>query len=212
MKQSFRIAVFASGSGTNFQAIADAIAAEKLDVSIELLVCDRPQAPVVERAKQAGVTTFAFEPKEYASREEYETEIVRLLMEYQIDLIVMAGYMRLITDQLLKPYEGRIINVHPSLLPAFPGVNAIGKALDYGVKWTGVSVHFVDGGMDTGAIIAQQPIEITDDDTEATLARRVHLLEHQLYPQVISWIREGKVKLNGRIVSLQDGVSFSELW
>lgn len=196
----FRIAVFASGSGSNFQAIADAVNAGQLDVRIELLVCDRPAAKVVERAHAAGVQVHAFRPKEYASREEYEKEILALLQEKQVDLIVMAGYMRLITSVLVEPFYGRMINVHPSLLPAFPGVNAIGQALDYGVKVTGVTVHFVDGGMDTGPIIAQEALEIEPGDTEETVAERVHRIEHKLYPQVIGWIREGKVRLNGRHV------------
>jgi phosphoribosylglycinamide formyltransferase-1 len=200
MMQPFRIAVFASGIGTNFQAIVDAAASGKLDVIVELLVCDRPQAPVVERARLAGVSTFVFRPKDYASREIYEAEIIAELEARQIDLIVMAGYMRLITDTLVKPYYGRIINVHPSLLPAFPGVNSIGQAFEYGVKLTGVTVHFVDGGMDSGPVIAQRAVEVTSDDTEATLAERIHALEHLLYPQAIALIRAGRVRLHERKV------------
>jgi phosphoribosylglycinamide formyltransferase-1 len=202
MTKPFRIAVFASGSGTNFQAIVDAVASGKLGVTIELLVCDRPQALVVERAKQAGVNTFAFRGRDYASRELYEAEIKAKLEEHQIDLIVMAGYMRLITDTLVKPYYGRIINVHPSLLPSFPGVNGIAQALEYGVKITGVTVHFVDGGLDTGPIIVQRPVEVFDYDTEATLAERIHALEHQILPQAIAWISEGRVQLNDRKVTV----------
>jgi phosphoribosylglycinamide formyltransferase-1 len=203
MMQPFRIAVFASGSGTNFQAIVDAVASGKLDVIVELLVCDRPQAAVVERAKLAGVDAFIFRPKDYASRELYEAEIIAELEARQIDLIVMAGYMRLITDTLVKPYYGKIINVHPSLLPAFPGVNGIGQAFEYGVKLTGVTVHFVDGGLDSGPIIAQQSIEVMAEDTETTLAERIHALEHNLYPQIIALIREGRVRLDERKVFIQ---------
>jgi phosphoribosylglycinamide formyltransferase-1 len=203
MTQPFRIAVFASGSGTNFQAIIDAVASGKLDVIVELLVCDRPQAPVVERATQAGVNTFVFRPKDYASREQYEAEIIAELEARHIDLIVMAGYMRLITDTLVQPYYGRIINVHPSLLPAFPGVNSIGQALQYGVKITGVTVHFVDGGLDSGPVIAQRAIEVLSSDTEETLAERIHALEHELYPQTIAWFRNGRVRLDGRKVSVE---------
>jgi phosphoribosylglycinamide formyltransferase-1 len=202
MTQPFRIAVFASGSGTNFQAIVDAVASGKLDVTVELLVCDRPHAPVVERAKQEGVRAFVFSPKDYASREIYETEIMAELDKSQIDLIVMAGYMRLITNALVKPYYGRIINVHPSLLPAFPGVNGIRQAFEYGVKLTGVTVHFVDGGLDSGPVIAQRSVEVTSEDTEATLAERIHALEHLLYPQTIALIREGRVRLDERKVSI----------
>ncbi|PYI50039.1 phosphoribosylglycinamide formyltransferase [Paenibacillus flagellatus] len=192
----FRIAVFASGSGTNFQAIVDAVQAGKLDVDVELLVCDRPGARVVERAAAAGVETFAFRPKDYASKEAYETEIVARLQRKRIDLIVLAGYMRIISQTLLAPYEGRIVNIHPSLLPSFPGLDAIGQALAHGVKVTGVTVHFVDGGMDTGPIIAQAPVEVADDDTAETLAAKIHPVEHALYPAVIRGIREGEFALS----------------
>jgi phosphoribosylglycinamide formyltransferase 1 len=203
IQQPFRIAVFASGSGTNFQAIVDAAAFGKLDVIVELLVCDRPEAAVVARAKLAGVSTFVFRPKEYASREQYEAEIITELEARQIDLIVMAGYMRLITDTLVKPYYGRIINIHPSLLPAFPGVNSIAQAMNYGVKITGVTVHFVDGGLDSGPVIAQRAVEVTAEDTEVSLAERIQALEHIIYPQTIALIREGRVHLNERKVLIR---------
>lgn len=199
-QRRLRIAVFASGSGSNFQAIVDAVQRGELDVEIALLVCDKPQAKVVERADVVGIAAFTFRPKEYPSREAYETEIVRVLEEHEIDLVVLAGYMRLITSVLLEPYEGRIINIHPSLLPAFPGVDGIGDAFRYGVRVTGVTVHYVDGGMDTGPIIAQQPVTIEPQDTLDTLAQKIHAVEHQLYPQVIRWISEGRVRLDGRVV------------
>lgn len=196
MSKSFRIAVFASGSGSNFQAIADAVNAGKLDVHIGLLVCDRPKAQVVERASELGIPSFVFRPKDYESREQYEREIVRRLEELAIDLVVMAGYMRLITPVLVEPWYGRLINIHPSLLPSFPGLNAIKQALDYGVKVTGVTVHYVDGGMDTGPVIAQQCVEISSEDTEESLAARIHPIEHVLLPQVIGQIAAGLIKLN----------------
>lgn len=201
MIKPFRIAVFASGSGSNFQAIVDAVAQGRLDVTVELLVCDKPQAKVVEGAKQAGIDTFVFRPKEYASREQYEAEILAQLEGREVDLIVLAGYMRILTDILVKPYYGRMINVHPSLLPAFPGVNGIGQAIEYGVKVTGVTIHYVDGGMDTGPIIVQKPVEVRDGDTKSSLAERIHPVEHELLPRVIDWIRGGKVQLADRKVS-----------
>lgn len=196
----FNIAVFASGSGTNFQAIVDAVNDGKLDVDIRLLVCDRPQAKVVERAREANIDVFTFRPKEYAARELYEAEILQQLEENEVDLIVLAGYMRLITDKLIKPYYGRIINIHPSLLPVFPGTHGIEQAFDYGVKFTGVTVHYVDGGMDTGPIIAQRAVEIAEEDTLETLEAKIHRVEHELFPQVIGFIRNGWVQLNGRKV------------
>ncbi|QAY67040.1 phosphoribosylglycinamide formyltransferase [Paenibacillus protaetiae] len=195
-----RIAVFASGNGSNFQALVDAVRHEKLDVSIELLVCDKPAARVVERAAEAGVDTFLFKPKDYPSREAYETEILAELVRRDVQLVVLAGYMRIITPVLVEAYEGRMINIHPSLLPAFPGVNAIRQALDHGVKVTGVSVHFVDGGLDSGPIIAQRAVEIADGDTESSLAERIHAVEQALLPHVVQLIAHGRVAVEGRHV------------
>lgn len=200
---SLRIAVFASGQGTNFQAIVDAVQEGKLDVTIELLVCDKPGAPVVERARKAGVDTFLFTPKEYPSREAYEREIIAELQRRGVELIVLAGYMRIITSVLVEPFYGRMINIHPALLPAFPGVNGIGQALAYGVKLTGVTVHYVDGGMDSGPIIAQAAVEVADDDTEASLAPRIHTAEQALLPSVIQLIAENRVSLDGRHVTIR---------
>ncbi|TKJ84371.1 phosphoribosylglycinamide formyltransferase [Paenibacillus sp. CFBP13512] len=203
----FRIAVFASGEGTNFQAMVDAWQKGYFGATeattIELLVSDKPQAPVVQRAIQAGVDTYVFRPKEYSSREQYEIEIVAELERRGIDLIVLAGYMRLLTPTIVNPYMGRMINVHPSLLPAFPGKDALGQALAYGVKLTGITVHFVDNGMDTGPIVAQQAIEVQPHDTTETLAERIHEIERKLYPQVVAQIAQGKVTLEGRQVIVE---------
>lgn len=200
----FRVAVFASGSGSNFQAIVDAVSDGQLpNVSLELLVCDRPKAKVIERAKQAGVPQFIFRPKDYASREAYEQEILGVLRERQIDLVVLAGYMRIVTSTLLEPYEGRMINIHPSLLPAFPGLDGIGQALEYGVKVTGVTVHYVDGGMDTGPIIAQVPVAIGEEESQESLEQRIHAAEHRLYVEVIRLISEGRVSVEGRRVRVE---------
>jgi len=181
-----RIVVFASGSGSNFQALVDAAACgQRLKADIALLVCDKPNARVIERAKQAGVQTAIFEPKKYTSREDYEQDVLRLLHKQRIDWVVLAGYMRLVTPVLLRAYEGRMVNIHPSLLPAFPGMHAVRQALDYGVKVTGVTVHLVDEGMDTGPILAQQVVAILPNDTEDTLSARIQQAEHELYPQVV---------------------------
>lgn len=197
-----RIAVFASGNGSNFQALAEAVRGSDIPASIELLVCDKPKAYVLERAAKLGVETHVFQPKQYPAREAYEAEIVAELARRGIDLIVLAGYMRLLTPVLVEPYYGRMINIHPALLPAFPGMNAVKQALDYGVKITGVTVHFVDGGMDTGPIIAQRAVEVLPGDTEDSLSARVHAAEHELLPLVVRWIAEGRVTLNGRIVRI----------
>ena len=201
-RRRLRIAVFASGSGSNFQAIMEKIKAGELSASAELLVCDRPEAPVVEKARKFGVPTFVFRAKDYPSREAYE-KILQKLNEKKVELVVLAGYMRLLTETLVKPYEGRMINIHPSLLPAFPGMDGIGQALRYGVKVTGVTVHFVDHGMDTGPIIAQRVVEVKDDDDENSLAERIHAVEHELYPFVIEQFARGKIHLSGRKVTMK---------
>ncbi|MDO3679922.1 phosphoribosylglycinamide formyltransferase [Paenibacillus ehimensis] len=193
--EPLRIAVFASGSGSNFQAIADAAMAGRLDARIELLVCDRPKAGVVERAKQAGVPVHTFRPKDYDSRETYEREILAILQQKQVELVVLAGYMRIVTKVLVDAYWGRMLNIHPSLLPSFPGLDAIGQALRHGVKVTGVTVHLVDGGLDSGPILAQRALDIAPGDTEASVAERIHRIEHRLYPEVIQAIATGSIRL-----------------
>lgn len=198
-----RLAVFASGSGSNFQALAEAGARGEFRGAIELLVTDRPQAKVVERARSLGVPVLAFRPKAYASREDYERDVVAALRDRRIDYVLLAGYMRLLTPVMLEAFPNRIVNIHPSLLPAFPGLNAVRQALDYGVKMTGVTVHFVDGGVDTGPIIAQEAVPVEDGDTEETLAERIHAAEHRLYPRVVRWLCEGRIEVEGRRVRIR---------
>jgi len=200
--ERLRMAVFASGNGSNFQALVDAIEGGQLHATMELLVCDRPSAKVVERAAQAGVDTFLFTPKQYPNREAYEMEILQQLKEKKVDLVVLAGYMRIITETLVTPYYGRLINIHPSLLPAFPGKDAIQQALDYGTKVTGVTVHFVDGGMDTGPIIAQRAVAIEEDAQVEDVTQSVQRIERELYPQVVQWFCEERIQLNDRIVHI----------
>ncbi|ALA40739.1 phosphoribosylglycinamide formyltransferase [Paenibacillus peoriae] len=200
----YRIAVFASGEGTNFQSLVDAAARGELGgASVELLICDKPAAPAVARAQKAGIACHTLRPKEYPSREDYERELVTLLDQKSIDLIVLAGYMRLLSSVMVDAYAGKIINIHPSLLPAFPGKDAVGQALAYGVKVSGVTVHFVDGGMDTGAIIAQRVVEVDDHDTAESLSVAIQSVERQLYPEVVGKLAQGKIQLNGRkVISL----------
>jgi len=181
-----RIAVFASGRGSNLQAIHDAVLADELQgVSLELLVCDRPDAPVVAEVEKRGIPAFIFRPQDYADKKSYENLISEKLATAKIELVVLAGYMRLVGSVLLEKWEGRMINLHPSLLPLFPGIDAIGQAWRAGVKETGVTVHFVDAGMDTGQIFLQQKVSVDPEDTELSLAKKIHLLEHQLLPKAI---------------------------
>jgi phosphoribosylglycinamide formyltransferase 1 len=181
-----RIAVFASGSGSNFQAIADAVEIGTLKAEIQLLVCDKPGAKVIERARKLNIPIFTFVPNTFASKAEFEKEIVNELEGHSVEFIVLAGYMRLIGDVLLDAFEGRIVNVHPSFLPAFPGKDAVGQALEANVAETGVTVHYVDSGMDTGPIIEQVKIPVLPGDTRETLQQRIQKAEHQLYPAIIN--------------------------
>ncbi|WP_027955724.1 phosphoribosylglycinamide formyltransferase [Halobacillus kuroshimensis] len=182
MKQ---LAIFASGTGSNFDAIVKAIEEGKLDARVALLVCDRVGAAVIEKAQNHEIDTVVYTPKLFPDKSAYEEAILHDLRSRQVEWIVLAGYMRLIGPTLLAPYEGRIMNIHPSLLPAFPGKDAIGQALDKQVKVTGVTVHFVDDGVDTGPIIAQEPVPIYDHDSREDVQRRIQTVEHRLYPEVI---------------------------
>lgn len=196
-----KLAIFASGSGSNFEAIVQAVQQGQLQgVEVTLLVCDKPGAKVLERAERLGIEAFVFDPKAYAGKAAFEAEIVAELQERGVSLVVLAGYMRLVGETLLHAYEGRIINLHPSLLPAFTGKDAIGQALAYGVKVTGVTVHVVDAGLDTGPIIAQLPVVVEENDTEQTLAARIHQVEHGLLVEVIGLLAADRVKLDGRQV------------
>lgn len=187
-----RVAVFASGSGSNFQALIDMQKGGDSLYEIALLVCDRPHAPVIERAHRAGIPVFSFRAKEYPDKQAYEEVICQQLQKYQITWVVLAGYMRMIGARLLNAYGGRMINLHPSLLPAFKGKDAIKQAYEYGVRITGVTVHFVDEGMDTGPIIAQEAVPITEQDSLETLTAKIHHLEHQILPRVLNQLVAGE--------------------
>lgn len=184
-----KIAVFASGNGSNFQAVSDACRGGSIDGEIVLAVCDKPGAYVETRAEKSEVPLFSFAPKNFESKAAFEKKLVGKLKEQGVELIVLAGYMRLIGDTLLQAYENRILNIHPSLLPAFPGLDAVGQALDAGVKVTGVTVHLVDSGMDTGPILAQKPVTIEKQDTRADVEAKIRKVEHKLYPETVQqWI------------------------
>ena len=187
-----RIAVFASGNGSNFQAIAEAIASKKVDATISFLFCDNPKAYVIDRAKKIGIPYTVFSPKNYDSRVAYETELLKQLEINEVDLVVLAGYMRIIGPTLLTAYANRILNIHPSLLPCFPGRSSIRDAFEANEKKTGVTVHFIDEGVDTGPIIAQEQVEISPEDTLDSLEAKIHQVEHRLFPQVIQELIENK--------------------
>ena len=186
------IAVFASGNGSNFEAIAVAVQNGEINANISLLVCDKPGAKVIARAERLGVPVFICDPRDFANRAAHEGHILSTLREAGVDFIVLAGYMRIIGETLLGAYGGRIVNIHPSYLPEFPGLEAIRKAFESGASETGVTVHYVDAGVDTGPIIAQRKVDILPGDTLETLEERVHQVEHELYVEVLRELVAGK--------------------
>ncbi|ARJ38522.1 phosphoribosylglycinamide formyltransferase [Sporosarcina ureae] len=175
-----KIAVFASGSGSNFAALVEACKAGRIPAEIVLMVTDKPDAFVNERANEQGIPIAAIRPRDYETKDAYEQAIRKALHEAQVEWLILAGYMRLIGPVLLEAFPERIINIHPSLLPSFPGKDAIGQAVAAGVKVTGVTVHLVDEGMDTGPILAQRAVDVVDGDVEQT-ALAIHAVEHELY-------------------------------
>lgn len=181
-----KIAIFASGNGSNFQAITEAIVSGQVKADLRLLFCDKKEAFVIQRAQQMQVPVYSFAPTDFETKTIYETALVQLLTEQQIDLIVLAGYMRIIGPTLLDVFAGRIINIHPSLLPDFPGLHGIQDAFEANVKETGVTIHYIDAGIDTGPIIAQAKVAITPEDTFKSLEEKIHQTEHQMYPEVLA--------------------------
>lgn len=180
-----RVAILASGNGSNFEALAHQFQAGLLPGELAFVFSDHHNAYVLERARRLNVRAFSFEVKEFENKAAYEKALLQLLQEQQIDLIVLAGYMRIIGQTLLSHYSNRILNIHPSLLPSFPGLHGIKDAYEYGVKVTGVTVHLVDDGVDTGPIIAQEPVMILPEDSLESLEEKIHQTEHRLYPKVL---------------------------
>ncbi len=197
------IAVFCSGNGSNFQAIVDSVKSGKIPAKIALMVCDNPRAFALERAKGEGIKSLLVERKDVKGKDEFEAEIIKNLEKENIELICLAGFMRLIGPGLLQRYHNKILNIHPALLPSFKGAHGVKDALDYGVKLTGVTVHFVDEKTDHGPIILQRALEIKEGDTEESLAGRIHEIEHQLYPEAVRLFVERKLTLEGRRVKLK---------
>jgi len=194
------IAVFCSGNGSNFQAIVDAKNKGLFQADITLMVCDNPDAYAVKRAKNEGIPRLIVNRKDFSSKQALEEKIVESLEEKRIGLICLAGYMRLLSPEFVQRYAGKIINVHPALLPAFKGADAIRDAIDYGIKVSGVTVHFVTEEVDAGPIILQEVVEIEDSDSKESLEEKIHSAEHRLYPQAIKLFVENKLKITGRKV------------
>lgn len=194
-----RIAVLASGNGSNLEAILMAIERGQIqNARVTLVISDQEKAYALVRAEKYGIPWALFRKEDYPDRESYDRAILELLQVNRIDLVVLAGFMRLVSPVLVEAYRNRMMNIHPSLLPAFPGTRGVADALAYGVKVTGCTVHFVDEGMDSGPIILQEALTIREDDTVESLTERIHRIEHRLYPKAIDlWVR-GKIKVEGR--------------
>jgi phosphoribosylglycinamide formyltransferase 1 len=200
--QKFRLGVLGSGKGSNFVAIAGACAAGKIPAEVALVLSDVESAGILAHARDRKIPAQFIPPGKFRTKldEESERAFVDLLNSGQVDLVVLAGFMRVLKGDFLRAFEGRIVNIHPSLLPSFPGLEAWKQALDHGVKVTGCTVHFVDAGVDSGAIIGQQTVPVLDNDTPESLIQRIHTAEHELYPRCVAAIARGEISVSGRRV------------
>jgi phosphoribosylglycinamide formyltransferase-1 len=197
------LAVLASGRGSNLKAILEACDAPEYPARVAVVISDRERAPALERAQGRGVPARFLNPKDSADRAAYDATLAAALEEHGVDLVCLAGFMRVLGPAFIRRFQGRIMNVHPSLLPAFPGLAAQRQALDHGVRVTGATVHFVDEGVDTGPIILQASVPVHPDDTEETLAARILREEHRLYPEAIRLFAEGRLRIAGRRVTVE---------
>ncbi|MFA4844494.1 MAG: phosphoribosylglycinamide formyltransferase [Candidatus Margulisiibacteriota bacterium] len=198
-----KLAVLISGRGSNLQAIIDACAGGKIPATVAVVISNDPAAPGLERAKKHNIPTVVIDNRNFQDKHTYELEIVKVLQAHKVDLVCLAGYMRIVGQVLLDHFRGKIVNIHPSLLPSFPGLHAQKQALEHGVTVTGCTVHFVDEGCDTGPIIIQSAVPVKEDDTEETLSARILEQEHHIYPLAIEFIAKDKLKIEGRRVKLK---------
>ncbi len=202
--EKLKIAVLASGSGSNLQAIIDEIAAGLLPAELCLVISDKPDAYALQRAQKANVPTKILLPQDFTSRADYDAQLVQLLQAAKVEVVALAGYMRLVTPTLLNAFPQRVLNIHPALLPSFPGLHAQRQAFEYGVKVAGCTVHFVDEGMDSGPIILQAPVPVLDTDDADSLTARILEQEHIIYPLALRLLAEGKLHIVGRRVQIDD--------
>jgi phosphoribosylglycinamide formyltransferase-1 len=202
VSNQFKIGVLGSGKGSNFVAIADAVAAGKIPAEVAIVLSDIESAGILSHARARKIPARFIPPGKFRTKldEESERAFVAALQDAKVDLVVLAGFMRVLKGDFLRAFEGRIVNVHPSLLPSFPGLEAWKQALDHGVKVTGCTVHFVDAGIDAGAIIGQQTVPILENDTAESLHQRIHAAEHELYPECVAAIARGRISVQGRKV------------
>jgi len=207
MTQRLRLGVLASGGGSNLQAIIDRCRDGSLQAEIAVVIANNPDAGALERAQRAGIAARCVNHRDFAGREAFDAALVATLRAAGVELVVLAGFMRIITRVMLDAYPYRIINIHPALLPAFPGLHVQQQALDYGARFSGCTVHFVDGGVDTGPIIIQAVVPVLPGDTSDSLAARILEQEHLIYPRAIQLFAEGRVRVEGRTVSFDPPVA-----
>ncbi|MEM0467400.1 MAG: phosphoribosylglycinamide formyltransferase [Candidatus Thermoplasmatota archaeon] len=210
MVKKIRVGVLASGTGTDLQSIIDASEQHMIDATVVCVVSDKKNAFALQRAKKHNIPGFFIDPTK-KTRFEHEEEINKILLDYKVDLVVGAGYMRLLSSQFVRKWFGKLINIHPALLPSFKGTNGQKDALDYGVKITGCTTHFMDEEMDHGPIILQAAVKVLADDTRDTLAARILEVEHQILPRTIQLYAEDRLKINGRKVEILPGESWCKL-
>lgn len=204
MPEPLRVGVLASGRGSNFRALAEAAASGRLPAAIVALVTDRPGAPALDVACAHGIEAVVVDPRQHPSREAHEKAVIGVLEERRVGLVCLAGYMRLLSAGFVGHFAGRLLNIHPSLLPAFPGLHPHRQVLEHGVRVSGATVHFVDDGVDTGPIVLQAAVPVHPDDTEATLADRILVEEHRLYPEAVRLFALGRLEIRGRRVHIRE--------
>jgi len=196
------IGVLISGRGSNLQALIDALERGDIPAKIKVVISDKPDAYGLERAKKHNIEAIHINPKNFKDKNTYELEIIKIFKKHEVGLVCLAGYMRIVGQVLLEHCQGKMINIHPSLLPSFPGLHAQKQALEHGVKISGATVHFVDEGCDTGPVIIQAAVPVLENDTEETLSARILEQEHKIYPQAVKLFAEGKLKIEGRMVRI----------
>lgn len=203
MSEPLRIAVLVSGRGSNLEALLEATRRPGFPARIVLVVSDRERARALERAAAHGVPSVFLNPKDFGDRDTYDAAVSRVLAEHRIGLVCLAGFMRILSRAFVRAWQGRLMNIHPSLLPAFPGLHPQRQALDAGARISGATVHFVDEGIDTGPIVLQSSVPVEAEDTEETLAARILVEEHRLYPQAVRLFAEGRLRIAGRKVIVE---------
>ncbi len=203
MADLLKLGILISGNGSNLQSIIDYIEKGSLKATIKIVISNNPDAYGLTRAKKHGIPVVILKNGDFKNKEDFDLELIRILKNNSVDLVILAGFMRVLTPTFLKAFPQKIMNIHPALLPSFPGIHGQKQALEYGVKLSGCTVHFVDEGVDTGPIIIQSAVPVHNDDTEETLAARILKEEHRIYPQAIQFFAEGKIEIKGRKVRIK---------